>query len=119
MLPSPLQVTIAGTAHSLIRINQDNFGSTYLKKGDRFEVRLQVRHQYEKSRPGARQVERHNIDLTYTTFPADSKSEPIVVQAYTVMRMPRGELVAPTKDVLLGLQTLLNAQAEVVLGWGS
>jgi len=75
MLTSPLTVTIDGTAHSLDRINQDNFTSLYRKKAAGLEIDLAIRHSFEgKSGPG--QMERHNVDLKYTTF--DGEGNPII-----------------------------------------
>lgn len=119
MLPSPITVTIAGTAHSLIRINEANFSSTYLKKGDGFEVRLQVRHQTEKVKAGQPQYERHSVDLQYVKFPATPTGVIETLQAYTVMRCLRGTSTTALEDVVKGLNTLVNAQAAAVIGWAS
>jgi hypothetical protein len=116
MLTSPLVITIDGVAHNLSRINNDNFGSVYLKSGVGFEYRLTIRHSYEgKNGPG--QMERHNIDFLHTTW--DVNGVPTVRQAYHVIRTPRGgDSVLTGKDVI-GLNALSTANITAVLGWES
>lgn len=117
MLPSPLTVTIAGTAHALSLINQDNFGSKYFKKGTDLEISLSIRHSYENKDAAGVQMERHNVDLTYTTY--DATGKPTVYQAYTVMRTRRGLASAQVVEVTKGLNTLVSAQAAAIANWES
>lgn len=119
MLPSPLTVAIAGTNHSLVRINQDNFGSVYLKKDANSEIRLQVRHSLEKSRPGEPQYERHNVDLSIRTFPTVVGGRETLQQSYVVIRTPRGSTVSQADEVLKGLNALMATHSAAVIGWSS
>lgn len=116
MLTSPISVTIDGTAHSLSRINQDNFSATYLKQASGLEIQLTIRHSREgKAGPG--QMERHNIDLVYTTF--DAEGVPTVRQAYTVMRSPRGTDPVVVVNVAKALSAFVTANAAAVGAWES
>lgn len=116
MLPSPITITIDGTAHSLSRINQDNFTSVYLKKTATEELRLSVRHSYE-GKTGAGQMERHNLDLTKTTWDVDGK--PVITQVYSVLRMPRNVDSDRLVKQATGFNTLLTAQLAALVGWES
>lgn len=119
MLSSPITVTIAGTAHSLIRINNDNFVTTYLKKGTGFEVKLVVRHSTEKPRkgaaPGEAPYERHNVELNYTTFPAGLP--PATEQVYVVLRMKQGTDGTSIAALERALATFMGTNAAAILGW--
>jgi hypothetical protein len=117
MLTSPITVTIDGTAHSLPRINQDNFGSVYRKKGDGFEVQLDIRHSYEKATADG-QMERHNVDLKYTTFDPVS-FKPTVIQSYTVIRSKRGADPVFVPKVAIGQLAFTTTNAAAITAWES
>lgn len=116
MLTSPISVTIAGTAHSLSKVNQDNYSSTFKKKGAGYEVVLQIRHSSEAMKVDG-QFERHNVDLTYTTFDAELK--PTSTQAYAVFRTKRGTDGQLLVDVAAALTGLVNSIATQVVAWES
>lgn len=116
MLTSPITITIDGVAHSLSRINNDNFGSTYLKKAAGLEIRLVVRNSYEKSSAGV-QYERHNMDLTHTTWDVDGK--PTTTQTYMVSRCIRGIDTKVPADVAKAAFAFGTANVAAVLGWES
>lgn len=112
---SPQSVTIDGTAHSLPRINGPVNGTgVFLKKGTGVEYRLTFRHSDEKAKLGAVVMERHNIDLMYTTYDADGK--PTVYQAYTVLRTPKGADPTIVEKLSVGLATYLNANDGALIG---
>lgn len=117
MLSSPISLVIGANTHSFKRINQDNFGSTYLSKEHAaIEARLTIRHSYEKA-TAAGQVERHNLDLSYTTF--DVNGKPTLFQAYAVVRNVRGASSAVAGDVVAGLATQLAAIDDEIIDWES
>lgn len=116
MLTSPISVVIGATTHSLSRINTDNFASTYFKKGADYEVKMVIRHSYE-GKTGQTQIERHNADLTYTTFDAEGK--PSVQQSYVVIRTPRGSDGAVAAEVVEGLNDFITANAAAIVAWES
>lgn len=117
MLSSPTTVTIDGTAHSLSKINQDNFGSIFRKIATGLQYDLQIRHTTENAKLGAPKVDRHNVDLKYTTF--DSEGLPTVYQVYAVLRTPQGADPTIVEDMLVGFNTWLAANVAGVVGWES
>jgi hypothetical protein len=116
MLTSPISITIAGTAHSLSRINNDNFGSTYLKKAAGLEIRLDIRNANE-SKSGTGQMERHIMDLQYTTWDVDGK--PTTIQTYTHLRFQRGSDPVIASDVAKGLAASVTANIAAIANWES
>lgn len=118
MLPSPLNVTIDGVDHALVRINQDDYTSVYLKKDSNVEMRLNIRHAYEKQN-GSIQMERHNIDLQMTEFFPDGSRPPRVVQAYSVIRCERGDLTSRVSKIFRGQATVAMIFDEAILAWES
>lgn len=116
MLTSPISVTIDAVTHSLNRINQDNYGSTYLAKGDGFEVRLEIRHNYE-GKQAAGQYERHVIDLKYTEF--DENGLATDTQVYQHIRFKRGNDGALGLAVTAALNALSGTISTAVVGWES
>lgn len=116
MLTSPISITIAGTAHSLSRINQDNFGSTYYKRGSDYEIQLDIRHSREKASVTG-QMERHNMDLKWTAFDVDGK--PTTTQSYHVVRPVRGSDGALAIDLEKALNAFSTANAAAIVGWES
>lgn len=113
MLSSPQIVTIDGTAHSLSRINQDNFGSVFIKKAAQLEIQMTIRHT-KQGKDGVGQMERHNVELKKTTW--DANGVPSVFTAYTVLISPRSADPDVTNKVALGLNTWVTAN---VAGIGS
>lgn len=116
MLTSPITVTIATVAHSLSRINQDNYGSTYLKKGADFEIRLVLKHSYEKT-TATGQMERHQAELTWTSF--DTDGNPLSTQAYHVVRPKRGSDGVLASDLEKALNTFMTSNITAIVGWES
>lgn len=118
MLASPISVTIGASTFSLVRINQDNFGSKYLAKGDSEEVTLDIKHQYERAN-ALGQYERHNVDLRHVKFDATGVKPPQTFQAYTVFRAPRGTLGSALTAVIDGLSSIVDSSAEDIVAWES
>lgn len=116
MLTSPITITIDGVAHSLSRVNQDNYSSVYLKKAANLELRLTIRHSYEgKSGPG--QMERHNVDLTHTVW--DAEGNATVSQTYHVVRVRRGVDPDSVNDDTVGLNAWLSSNIAAITAWES
>lgn len=118
MLTSPIKVTILANEYDLVRINQDNFSSKYLAKGENVEVTLDIKHQYERANASG-QYERHNVDLKMVTYDPSGATQPKTFQAYTILRTPRGTTTATVLSVLAGLQSVLTADASKVVAWES
>lgn len=116
MLSSPITITINGVAHNLSRINNDNYSSVYLKKTPTMELRCSIRHSYE-GKSSASQIERHNLDLTQTTWDVDGK--PVITQTYMVMRTPRNIDADRLVKQQIGLDAFSTANAAAIAGWES
>lgn len=117
MLASPTTVTIDGTAHTLSRINQDDFGSIFRKIDTGVQYDLQIRHSTETAKLGVRKIDRHNVDLKYTTFDAEGK--PTVYQVYAVLRTPQGADPTVIEKMSVGLNAWLTANDGPIIGWES
>lgn len=75
MLADPLVVTINAVAKSLNKINQDGYGSEYLLRDATTEYRAKVRHSRTKADLNGVAYDRHNFELTVTTFAAGDVPE--------------------------------------------
>jgi hypothetical protein len=84
-ISSPISISLNGTAYSLPRINQDSFGSEYLYRGATFELRVKIRHSKEKVNADGIVIDRHNVELTQTVYPAAGVPA-IIRQGYAVLR---------------------------------
>jgi hypothetical protein len=71
----PLVITIAGSAKSLNKINQDSFGSEFLLRESLAEYRAKIRHSTTKPDANGRTYDRHNFEVTITTFAAGAVPE--------------------------------------------
>jgi hypothetical protein len=116
MLTSPITVTIDGVAHNLSRINNDNFGSVYLKKVTGLELKMNVRHSYE-GKVGPNQFERHNIELIRTTWDVDGN--PVVSNVFTTMRTLRGSDPSIVAKDAAGLNAFVTANKDALVAWES
>lgn len=116
MLSSPITITIDGVAHQLVSTNDGNPGSVYLKKTSTMELRCVVRHAYE-GKTGASQFERHNVDLTQTTWDVDGK--PVITQSYMVFRTPRNVDSDRLAKQVTGFNTFVSANVTKFVGWES
>lgn len=116
MLTSPITITIDGVAHELSRINNDNFGSVYLKKATNLEIRLEIRNSYE-SKNASGQMERHIADLTYTSW--DAEGFPTVTQTYQHIRTKRGSDPTVAVNVAKALDAFVTANADKMVNWES
>lgn len=67
MFANTLTLTIDGSAHTLLRVNQDNFGSAYVFKDATKTINMKIRHDVETQRGGLK-VNRHNILIERTVF---------------------------------------------------
>jgi hypothetical protein len=114
---NPQTVTIGGTAHSLKRINQDNFGAVYQKIATGLTIVMTVRHSYESKKADGSQIIRHNVDLTQTTYDVNGKAE--VTQAYVVARSQVGKDPVVATNVLDALGVLVDAQSASIVDWDS
>lgn len=113
-ISSPITITVNSVAKVLPRINQDNYGSVYRLKESTAEYQLVIRHSYE-GKVGPKQVERHNVDFTMTTWDLDGN--PVVKQSYTVIRNPRNVDPADSVNVAKALAVWVNTVAADLGAW--
>lgn len=116
MLSSPVTVTIDGNAHSLSKINQDNYASIFRKKGADYEIELRIAHSYE-GKAGTKTNERHIADITYTKFNEDGV--PTVYQSYQHIRNKRGDDGAFAGKVAIGLGNFVESNVTSLMAWES
>lgn len=121
MLTSPITITLAGTAHSLSRVNQDNFSSTYRKAwvtgGDKYELVANIRHSYQ-GKAGVGQLERHNVELIYRITNGVTK-DTIQYTAYSVIATPRIADPVGGSDLVTALNAFVTTNAAVLVAWES
>lgn len=116
MLANTLTITIDGTAHTLVRVNQDNFSSVYIKKDATQAMQLDIRQSVEgpkKASPDVA-VDRHNIAFSHTVYATPTASE----KYYTVtatMRSRQSSDPAWLDKITTGFITLLTAQKTAII----
>lgn len=114
-ISSPITITVNAVAKSLVRVNQDNFGSVYRLKETDTEYQLIIRHSYE-GKVGPAQIERHNVDFTMTKFDPTT-GNPIVFQSYTIMRNPRNKDPVDCVNVTKALAVWVDTVAADLGAW--
>jgi hypothetical protein len=113
-ISSPITITVNAVAKILPRINQDNYGSVYRLKEATAEYQLVIKHTYE-GKLGPKQIERHNVDFTMTTWDVDGN--PIIRQSYTIMRNPRNVDPVDCVNVTKALAVWVNTVAADLGAW--
>lgn len=121
MLTSPTTVTIAGTGHVLSKIREDNFQSVFRKKAAGLQIDMNVRHTLEGKATDQNRIERHNVELVYTTYDVDGV--PTTHTMYVVLRVPQALGATPVIDSAAGLMAWLtastNANLTAIANWES
>jgi len=123
MLTSPISMTIQGTARSLARVNNDNFGSTYraswLETTYKHELVLTIRNSYQ-GKAGPSQLERHNVELKHSvTNNTNPGVVPSVSTAYCVILSPRTSDSVVASDALVALNVFSTANIAALVNWES
>lgn len=109
MFANTLTITIDGAANVLTRINQDNFGSTYVKKTATDVMTLQFRNTVEKQADGS--VDRHNMFFEHRVYPTATLTEKYYTMS-AVLRIRDGSDPAYLGKLATGFITLLSAQKD-------
>lgn len=125
MLTSPLAITIGAQAFSLLKKNQDNYGSVWMDNTTvaGTEVKLTLKNAYEgkpktsASGTGLKQTqfERHIADLEVTITDEDGFAK--TTQSYTHIRNLRGSVVGDIGNVAQALAVWVNANADAMVAW--
>jgi hypothetical protein len=115
---NPIVYSFDGSNVSLDKINNDNYGSEYLKVQSSQEYRSKVRHSRRTASDGTR-IDRHNIELVRTKYAAGSNPE-ADIKAYIVIEHNVGEdaaQVAIISDALTSFVT--TTVAEDLVNWNN
>jgi hypothetical protein len=119
-IANPLVITLSGsggTTKSLVKINQDSYGSEYLLREATQEFRVKIRHSRETPKAGAGVLERHNFELTQTVFGTAGNPDKIR-QVYLVLRNEKSDTLSDVTDLGEALSFYMDAThfADLV-GW--
>lgn len=119
MLGETQTIVIDGANKVLSRINQDNFGATYLLLEPTGEIQMQVRHNKEKSKLGQPARDRHNVRILQTIFGAAGAPD-VVREISTTLVANRSDDRTAFSKVTTGVNTYMSAATVVkVLNWES
>lgn len=72
---STITLTVNSVAKVLNRINQDNYGSTYLLVDTLDEYRLNIRHTSSQPANVSGRVDRHYVEVIHTTYATPTTPE--------------------------------------------
>jgi hypothetical protein len=115
---NPLVITVNGSAKSLPKINQDNFGSEYYLREATQEFRMKIRHSVEAAIVGSGKVHRSNVDLTQTIFSTVPGVPDNVRQVYLVVRNGKADTAVDVGYLGVALGALMvQARYEDLVGW--
>lgn len=122
MLGDTITVTLGGsggTARVCNKINQDNFGATYLNRVSTDEIEVRVRHLKETPKNGAEPIERHTFNVNQVVFATDTTPE-FTRSAYLTLRSSRNDDADEAVNVGEALAYLLDATLlGKLFGWES
>lgn len=109
---NPATITVNGDALSLVKINQDSYGSEYLYRTTTYEVRLKIRHSKSKPNLDGIRTDNHNVEVTQTVYPVGDVPA-IVRKAFVVFQNAEGDTAADASYLDQGLVDYLN---DTVIG---
>lgn len=113
MFANTLTVTIDGVAAILVRVNQDNFGSTYRLKDATQETNLRFTNGTDKASPEP--LDRHTMYLERRIYATPTATEKFYSFSST-FRMRGSSDPAVLDKVVTGAITLLSAQKTGMVG---
>lgn len=118
MFGDSITITVNAVAKALKKINQDSYSGEYLLRETTGEYRLRVRHSKEKAQIRGENMERHNVELTYTFFGATPDDGYTTVVSTTLRNAERitGTEVDQLSD---GLADWIKANGVLLVGWES
>lgn len=119
-IANPLVITLGGsggTAKSLVRVTQDNYGSEYLLRESTQEFRATIRHSKDTVGANALPLERHTMKFTWTVY--GSAGEPDTIrEVYTVLRSNKADDADDIADLGTAMSYLLDDTVyKQLIGW--
>lgn len=118
MFANTLTITIDGVANILTRVNQDNYGSTYVKKTATDSMTLQFRNNTESAKEKLNSVDRHNMFFEHVVYATPTVPEKTYTMS-AVMRLTHISDPAYLDKLAAGFITLLSAQKAGLIAWES
>lgn len=118
MLGDTISITISGSAKVLTKIRFDDYATEYLLRESLVEYRMKVRHT-KAADPNKVTQDRHNVELTLTTF-ATSTTPEYTEKFYFVTQANPGRSSVPLAAGLMAWATAsTNANLTKLDGWES
>lgn len=117
-IANPLVLTYKTIAKSLVRINQDNYGSEYYLREATQDFRVKIRHSVESPQKNGQMFDRHNVEITHTIFSTTVGVPDVIRQAYVVLRNSKTDSasdVADSADMLTDFLT--NQHWQDLVSW--
>jgi len=115
MLANTLTLTVNAVDTVLVRVNQDNEGSKYLKKSSTKSDTLYIRNSYGQKVKGKTETfDVHNFSLERVVYATDTTPEYTFTCSAT-FRMTRTSDPEVLEDIAIGFMTLANAQISAVV----
>jgi hypothetical protein len=119
-IANPIVITLGGsggTAKSLPKINQDQYGSEYYLREATQDFRVKVRHTRESANSAGVVLERHNLEITHTVFGTAGAPDD-VMQAYVVLRNSKTATLATVQNLGTALSYYMDAtHYGDLVGW--
>lgn len=109
MFANTLTITIDGVANTLTRVNQDNYGSEYVKKTSTDIMVLRFRNSVENTKDNSSSADRHNMFFEHRVFATTLVPEKYYTMS-AVMRIRDGSDPVYLDKLAAGFITLLSAQ---------
>jgi hypothetical protein len=117
---NPLVISVNGVNKTLLKINQDNYGSEYYLREATQEFRAKIRHTTESAVVGTGKVHRSNIDVTQTVFSVTPGVPNNVRQVYLVLRNGENDTAADVGYLGVALTALMvQARFEDLVAWAN
>jgi len=111
-------VTFAGGSKTLVKVNQDSYSSEYYLRDSTDEYRMKIRH--TKSLQNGVSVDRHNVEITQTTFAVPGTSPEVTQKAYFVFEAPPANIaVTPMSGLCAWATATSNEALTNLMGWQS